>query len=93
MYTKCNYTYMSTNLSTILSTILSTTLNTTLNTILSKILNFNQLTSKTYRFIIKINSFVIIIFKIKCYMRRNRFIDFFKKFYSWFFVYFMSWRR
>ena len=77
MYSNYKYTYMS----------------TTLNTILSKILYFNQMTSKTYHFIIKINAFVIIIFKMKCYMRQNRFTDFFKKFYSWFFVYFMSWRR
>ena len=61
MYSNYKYTYM------------CTTLNTTLNTILY----FNQLTSKTYHFIIKINGFVIIIFKIKCYMRQNRFIDFF----------------
>ena len=57
MYTKYKYTYMSTILST------------TLNTILSTILYFNQLTSKIYRFSIKINGFVIIVFKIKCYMR------------------------
>ena len=65
MYTKYKYTYMSTILSTILNTILSTTL----NTILNKILYFNQLTSKIYRFSIKINGFVIIVFKIECYMR------------------------
>ena len=57
MYTKYKYTYMSTILST------------TLNTILSKTLYFNQLTSKNYCFSIKINGFVIIVFKIKCYMR------------------------
>ena len=57
MYTKYKYTYMSTILST------------TLNTILSKILYFNQLTCKFYRFSIKINGFVIIVFKIECYMR------------------------
>ena len=65
MYSNYKYTYMSTILSTILCTILSTTL----NSILSKILYFNQLTSKIYRFSIKINGFVIIVFKIKCYMR------------------------
>ena len=42
------------------------------------LLNFNQLTSKTYRFSIKINRFVIIIFKIKSDMRQNRFIHFLK---------------
>ena len=42
---------------------------TYMSTILSKILYFNQLTSKIYRFSIKINGFVIIVFKIKCYMR------------------------
>ena len=69
MYSNYKYTYMSTILCTILST--------TLNRILSKILYFNQLTSKIYRFSIKINGFVIIVFKIKCYMIKNRFIAFF----------------
>ena len=47
--------------------------------IIIKILYFNQLTSKTYRFVIKINGFVIINFIIKRDMRQNRFIYLFEK--------------
>ena len=57
----------------------------------AQFLYFNQLTCKSYCFVMKINRFVIINFKIKRDMRQNRFIYLFKEFYSWFYVYFMTW--